>query len=328
MNTKYSVSLEKIINNNGYEVLYTPKAVADIYISSKDIMRPGLILAGYEDYFDPARIQLLGFTEIGYLNSLSVSQREQCLEKYLSTKPAALIITRNLEPVEGLLTKAEKYEVPVLRTADDTSANMATIIAYLGVELADRITRHGVLVEVLGEGVLIVGDSGVGKSETAVELIKRGHRLIADDAVEIRKVSSKTVVGQAPDNIRHFIEVRGVGIINARRLFGLESVKLSEKIDMVIRLEPWDSAKVYDRMGLEENYINIMGIRVPVTVVPVTPGRNLSVIIETAAIANRQKKMGYVAAQELMQSLGMDGFEPIKQEIEVWDNNHDELEYI
>lgn len=328
MNTKYSVSLEKIINNNGYEVLYTPKAVADIYISSKDIMRPGLILAGYEDYFDPARIQLLGFTEIGYLNSLSVSQREQCLEKYFSTKPAALIITRNLEPVEGLLTKAEKYEVPVLRTADDTSANMATIIAYLGVELADRITRHGVLVEVLGEGVLIVGDSGVGKSETAVELIKRGHRLIADDAVEIRKVSSKTVVGQAPDNIRHFIEVRGVGIINARRLFGLESVKLSEKIDMVIRLEPWDSAKVYDRMGLEENYINIMGIRVPVTVVPVTPGRNLSVIIETAAIANRQKKMGYVAAQELMQSLGMDGFEPIKQEIEVWDNNHDELEYI
>ena len=328
MNTKYSVSLEKIINNNGYEVLYTPKSPADIYISSKDIMRPGLILAGYEDYFDPARIQLIGFTEIGYLNSLSVSQRQHCLERYFSTKPAAVVITRNLEPVKGLISKAEQYEVPVLRTSDDTSANMATLIAYLGVELADRITRHGVLVEVLGEGVLIVGDSGVGKSETAVELIKRGHRLIADDAVEIRKVSSKTVVGQAPDNIRHFIEVRGVGIINARRLFGLESVKLSEKIDMVIRLEPWDSAKVYDRMGLEENYINIMGIQVPVTVVPVTPGRNLSVIIETAAIANRQKKMGYIAAQELMQSLGMDGFEPIKQEIEVWDNNHDELEYI
>lgn len=327
MTTKYSVSLEKIINNNGYEVLYTPKAVADIYISSKDVMRPGLILAGYEDYFDPARIQLIGFTEMGYLNSLSVSQRQHCLEKYFSTQPAAIVITRNLEPVEGLLKKAEQYNVPVLRTADDTSANMATLIAYLGVELADRITRHGVLVEVLGEGVLIVGDSGVGKSETAVELIKRGHRLIADDAVEIRKVSSKTVVGQAPDNIRHFIEVRGVGIINARRLFGLESVKLSEKIDMVIRLEPWDSAKVYDRMGLEENYINIMGISVPATVVPVTPGRNLSVIIETAAIANRQKKMGYVAAQELMQSLGMDGFEPIKQEIEVWDNNHDETEY-
>ena len=328
MPAKYSVSLEKIINNNGYEVLYTPKAPADIYISSKDITRPGLILTGYEDYFDPDRIQLIGFTEHSFLNSLSVSKREKCLERYFSTRPAAVIITRALTPVDGLLKKAEKYEVPVLRTADDTSANMATLIAYLGVELADRITRHGVLVEVLGEGVLIVGDSGVGKSETAVELIKRGHRLIADDAVEIRKVSSRTVVGQAPDNIRHFIEVRGVGIINARRLFGLESVKLSEKIDMVIRLEPWDSAKVYDRMGLEENYINIMGISVPATVVPVTPGRNLSVIIETAAIANRQKKMGYVAAQELMQSLGMDGFEPIKQEIEVWDNNHDEAEYI
>ncbi len=322
MTTKYSVSLEKIISNNGYEVLFSPKSPADIYISSKDINRPGLILAGYEDYFDPERIQLLGFTEISYLNSLSASNRHQCLDKFLSTHPVAVVITRNLEPVEGLLIKAEEYAVPVIRTADDTSANMASLIAYLGVELADRITRHGVLVEVLGEGVLIVGDSGVGKSETAVELIKRGHRLIADDAVEIRKVSTKTVVGQAPDNIRHFIEVRGVGIINARRLFGLESVKLSEKIDMIIRLEPWDSSKVYDRMGLEENYINIMGISVPATVVPVTPGRNLSVIIETAAIANRQKKMGYVAAQELMQSLGMDGFEPIKQEIEVWDNNN------
>ena len=322
MTTKYSVSLEKIISNNGYEVLFSPKSPADIYISSKDINRPGLILAGYEDYFDPERIQLLGFTEVSYLNSLSASNRHQCLDKFLSTHPVAVVITRNLEPVEGLLKKAEEYGVPVIRTPDDTSANMAALIAYLGVELADRITRHGVLVEVLGEGVLIVGDSGVGKSETAVELIKRGHRLIADDAVEIRKVSSKTVVGQAPDNIRHFIEVRGVGIINARRLFGLESVKLSEKIDMIIRLEPWDSSKVYDRMGLEENYINIMGISVPATVVPVTPGRNLSVIIETAAIANRQKKMGYVAAQELMQSLGMDGFEPIKQEIEIWDNNN------
>ncbi len=324
MANKYTVSLEKIINNNSYDVLYTPKSPADIYISSKDVMRPGLILAGYEDYFDPARIQLIGFTEIGYLNSLSVTQRRTCLEKYLSTHPAAIVITRNLEPVEGLLEKAKEHQVPVLRTADNTSANMATLIAYLGVELADRITRHGVLVEVLGEGVLIVGDSGVGKSETAVELIKRGHRLIADDAVEIRKVSSKTVIGQAPDNIRHFIEVRGVGIINARQLFGLESVKLSEKIDMIIRLEPWDSAKVYDRMGLEENFINIMGVSVPTTVVPVTPGRNLSVIIETAAITNRQKKMGYVAAQELMQSLGMDDFEPIRQEIEVWDNAHDE----
>ncbi len=325
MAAKYSVSLQKIIKDIGYEVLFMPKPAADIYISTKEIIRPGLILTGYEDYFDPERLQLIGLTETGYLNGLSVSQRQQCLEKYFSTHPAAIVITRGLEPVESFLKIAEKHSVPVLRTNDSTSGNMSSIISYLGVELAERITRHGVLVEVLGEGVLIVGDSGVGKSETAVELIKRGHRLIADDAVEIRKVSTKTVVGQAPDNIRHFIEVRGVGIINARRLFGLESVKLSEKIDMVIRLEPWDSDKVYDRMGLEENYINIMGIRVPATVVPVTPGRNLAVIIETAAITNRQKKMGYNAAQELMNSLDMDGFEPIQQEIEVWDNDSNPL---
>lgn len=328
MTAKYSVSLQKIISDNGYEVLYVPKTPSDIYISSKDILRPGLILSGYEDYFDPERIQVLGLAEIGYLNSLTSSQRRQCLERYLSTHPAALVITRNLEPVEDMIRTAEKYEVPVLRTSETTSANMSTIISYLGVELAERITRHGVLVEVSGEGVLIVGDSGVGKSETAVELIKRGHRLIADDAVEIRKVSTRTVVGQAPDNIRHYIEVRGVGIINARQIFGLGSVKLSEKIDMVIRLEPWDSNKVYDRMGLEENYINIMGIRVPATVVPVTPGRNLAVIIETAAISNRQKKMGYNAAQELMKNLGMDDFEPVKQEIEIWDNNPENKNYL
>lgn len=327
MHTKYSVSLQKIIKDIGYEVLYMANPETDAYITTKELIRPGLILAGYEDYFDPERIQLLGLTEIGYLNGLSTIQRQKCLDRYMSTHPAAIVITRNLEPVDGLLEAAEKYKVPVLRTSDSTSGNMSALISYLGVELAERITRHGVLVEVLGEGVLIVGDSGVGKSETAVELIKRGHRLIADDAVEIRKVSAKTVVGQAPDNIRHFIEVRGVGIINASRLYGLESVKLSEKIDMVIRLEPWDSSKVYDRMGLEENFINIMGIRVPATVVPVTPGRNLAVIIETAAIANRQKKMGYNAAQELMSSLGMDGFEPVQQEIEKWDTTAEGGEY-
>ncbi len=322
MAISYSVSLEKIIKDIGYEPLYLPKPASDIYIFSKDIIRPGLILAGYEDYFDPERIQVIGLTEMAYLKSLPSEERKICFERFFGTKPVALVITRNLEPAPGLMKSAEKYEVPVLRTGDTTSANMSTIISYLGVELAERITRHGVLVEVSGEGVLIVGDSGVGKSETAVELIKRGHRLIADDAVEIRKVSTKTVIGQAPDNIRHYIEVRGVGIINARQIFGLGSVKLSEKIDMVIRLEPRDPDKVYDRLGIEENYINIMGIRVPATVVPVTSGRNLAVIIETAAIANRQKKMGYNAARELMESLGMDDFTPEKHEIEVWNSGY------
>ena len=220
-----------------------------------------------------------------------------------------------------MLELAQKYSVPILRSAETTSSAMATLIYFLGTELAERITRHGVLVEVYGEGILIVGDSGVGKSETAIELIKRGHRLIADDAVEIRKTSSKTLVGTAPDNIRHFIELRGIGIINARRIFGMGAVKLTEKINMVIQLEPWDSSKVYDRMGLDNEYITIMDIKVPLTVVPVKPGRNLAVIIECAAMNNRQKKMGYNAARELLHQLGMDdGYEPKAKEIDIWQN--------
>lgn len=318
---KYSVSLEKVIKDNKLETLYSPKSPADIYITSKDINRPGLILAGYEDYFEPERIQIVGLSEIGYLTGLPVLERQLVLERFFAKHPAAVLISRNLEPVEDFMRLAQKYEVPILRSPDSTSNCMAMLIAYLSLELAERITRHGVLVEVSGEGVLIVGDSGVGKSETAIELIKRGHRLIADDAVEIRKASSKTLVGQAPDNIRHYIEVRGVGIINARQIFGMGAVKLTEKIDMVIQLEPWDSEKIYDRLGIEEDYITILDIKVPATVIPVKPGRNLAVIIETAAINNRQKKMGYNAAKELMKSLGMDDFEPTVSEIENWSSN-------
>lgn len=318
---KYSVSLEKVIKDNKLETLYTPKSAADIYITSKDINRPGLILAGYEDYFEPERIQIVGLSEIGYLTGLPVLERQLVLERFFAKHPAAVLISRNLDPVEDFMRLAQKYEVPVLRSPDSTSNCMAMLIAYLSLELAERITRHGVLVEVSGEGVLIVGDSGVGKSETAIELIKRGHRLIADDAVEIRKASSKTLVGQAPDNIRHYIEVRGVGIINARQIFGMGAVKLTEKIDMVIQLEPWDSEKIYDRLGIEEDYITILDIKVPATVIPVKPGRNLAVIIETAAMNNRQKKMGYNAAKELMKSLGMDDFEPTVSEIENWSSN-------
>jgi HPr kinase/phosphorylase len=315
---KYSVSLGKIIKDNQFETLYTPDDPDNIYISSKDVNRPGLMLSGYSDYFDSERIDIFGLTEISYLRGLSPEKREDSYECFFSARPAALLITRSLETVGNMMEYAEKYSVPVLRTSEQTSAAMAALISYLGVELADRITRHGVLVEVSGEGVLIVGDSGVGKSETAVELIKRGHRLIADDAVEIRRVSNKTLVGQAPDNIRHYIEVRGVGIINARTIVGLGAVKLSEKIDMVIRLEQWAPEMVYDRMGLEEDYINILGIHVPATVVPVKPGRNLAIIIETAALVNRQKKMGYNAAKELMTSLGMDDYYPEQKEIEHW----------
>ena len=182
---------------------------------------------------------------------------------------------------------------------------MSTMIATLKVDLAPRITRHGVLVEVYGEGILLLGESGVGKSETAIELIKRGHRLIADDAVEIRRVSDKTLVGSSPANIRHFMELRGVGIINARRIFGMGSVKMTETVDMVISLEQWDKTKVYDRMGMNDEYTEILGIKVPSLTIPVKTGRNLAIIIEVAAMNNRQKKMGYNAAQELLKQLGM-----------------------
>ena len=302
----YSVSLAKLIRDNALEILYTPSDPKDIFVLSKEVNRPGLLLAGHDGFFDPKRVQFLGLAEFGYLNSLTSEERKDRLDRFLATGPCCVIVTRALDPGEELLPLAETYRVPVLRSGDSTSACMSALISYLGVELAERITRHGVLVEVYGEGILIVGDSGVGKSETAVELINRGHRLIADDAVEIRRVSSKSLVGSAPDNIRHFIELRGVGIINARSLFGIGAVKLTEKIEMIVKLEQWNENKVYDRLGLEDEYMSVLGVNIPVTTVPVKPGRNLAIIIETAAMNNRQKRMGYSAAKELMMSLGMD----------------------
>lgn len=321
MASNYSVSLAKILKEFSFEVLYMPADANELSVTSQDVNRPGLLLAGRDDYFDPARVQILGLSELEFLKTLSEEQQAQGLERLTCRKPPLILITRNLNCPEILRTLAQKYQVPLLRTEDSTSGCMSALIYFLNTELAERITRHGVLVEVYGEGVLIVGDSGVGKSETAVELIKRGHRLIADDAVEIRRVSNKTLVGSAPDNIRHFIELRGIGIINARRIFGMGAVKLTEKINMVVQLEPWDSTKVYDRMGLDNDYISIMGVKVPVTVVPVKPGRNLAIIIEVAAMNNRQKKMGYNAARELLHHLGMDeGEEAAEEELEIWQN--------
>lgn len=316
MPAKYTVSLKKVIADNSLDVLYMPLDPAEIYISSHDVNRPGLIFSGYEEYFDPERVQFIGLTEKSYLDSLPYEQCLKRLDGFFSKQPSVVVYTRGIEPSPETVHLAKKHKVPLLSSSDTTSAAMATMISFLGVELAERITRHGVFIEVSGEGVLILGDSGVGKSETAVELIKRGHRLIADDAVEIRRVSSKTLLGTAPDNIRHYIELRGVGVINARRIFGMGAVKLIEKIDLVIQMEPWEQEKVYDRMGLDEEYVEIMGIRVPATVVPVKPGRNLAVIIEVAAMNNRQKKMGYNAARELMRSLGMLDEEIMPREID------------
>ena len=307
MTDKYSVSLEKVIKDNSFEILFTPKEPSDLYITCCDVNRPGLILASDDKYFDPERIQFLGLSEYGYLKNQFPADRRKSIERLMERRPSAVVITRNMECLKELTRYAKKYGVPLLRTGDATSNGMSSLITYLNTELAPRITRHGVLIEVSGEGVLILGDSGVGKSETAVELIKRGHRLIADDAVEIRRVSKSTLIGASPDNIRHFMEIRGIGVINARNIFGMGAVKLSEKINMVIQLQQWDNSKVYDRMGLDDTFVDILDVKVPMTVIPVKPGRNLAIIIEIAAMNNRQKKMGYNAAQELLLQLGMEG---------------------
>lgn len=305
METNFSVTLSNVIKELQLDTAYMPENPDDILITSRDVIRPGLELTGFLDYFDNSRILLLGNTENAYLKKFSSEQRMHVIDRIFALKPPAAIVTRNITPYNEIMAAAEKHKIPILRTADATSEVSAAIVAYMNVELAPRITRHGVLVEVYGEGLLLVGDSGVGKSETAIELIKRGHRLIADDAVEIRRVSKKSLVGAAPENIRHFIELRGIGIINARRLFGMGSVKLTENIDMVINLELWDNKKVYDRMGMDNEMTDILGIEVPILTIPVKPGRNLAVIIEVAAMNNRQKKMGYNAAQELFASLGL-----------------------
>ena len=317
----YTIPLSKIIHELQLETAFLPKSADDILIQSRDVVRPGMELNGYHEYFDPNRIAVLGRAEMYMLESLKPERRAMALDSYLSLKPPAVIVARGIDPGKDFMEIAETYHVPVLRTTESTSNVVASLVAYLNVELAPRITRHGVLVEVYGEGILLVGDSGVGKSETAIELIKRGHRLIADDAVEIRRVSSKSLVGQSPENIRHFIELRGIGIINARRIFGMGAVKLQEKIDMCINLEIWDATKVYDRMGLDSEYTEILGIKVPVMTIPVKPGRNLAIIIEVAAMNNRQKKMGYNAAYELLSALGMDAsmmpHEEIKRDLDI-----------
>ena len=317
----YTIPLSKIIHELQLETAFLPKSADDILIQSRDVVRPGMELNGYHEYFDPNRIAVLGRAEMYMLESLKPERRAMALDSYLSLKPPAVIVARGIDPGKDFMEIAKTYHVPVLRTTESTSNVVASLVAYLNVELALRITRHGVLVEVYGEGILLVGDSGVGKSETAIELIKRGHRLIADDAVEIRRVSSKSLVGQSPENIRHFIELRGIGIINARRIFGMGAVKLQEKIDMCINLEIWDATKVYDRMGMDSEYTEILGIKVPVMTIPVKPGRNLAIIIEVAAMNNRQKKMGYNAAYELLSALGMDAsmmpHEEIKRDLDI-----------
>jgi len=306
---RYHINLKSIIENFDLEIMYYPEETVMIY--SKEVFRPGLALTGYFKLFDPLRIEIFGKVECTWLNELEPEKRRQSLEQLMSLNPAAIIITRNLEIInETALDAARKYGIPLLRTSKQTSEFVAALTSYLNNALAQMVTRHGVFVEIYGEGVFITGDSGIGKSETAIELVKRGHRLIADDVVEIRKVSSTTLVGTAPDLLRHYVELRGIGIVDVHRIFGMGAVKKTEKIDLVVSLEPWDSYRSYDRLGLENEFMEIMGINVPKYTIPVHPGRNLAVIMEIAAMNHRQKKMGYNTAVEfndrLMQRIGSD----------------------
>ena len=310
MQEKYSISLESLMREFALEPLALPTEASEIMITSNEVNRPVLPLIGFFELFDAERIQIFGKGEVRFLNERPRDAVETALDAFFATHPPAVVVTSSLELPANMLSCAEKYDVPLLRTAERTSEFMAALIAYLNVMLAPRITRHGVLVEVYGEGVLILGDSGVGKSETALELIKRGHRLIADDAVEIKRVSAKSLVGSAPEIIRHYVELRGIGIVDVRRLFGMGAVKDTEKIDLVVTLEPWVQGKMYDRLGLEPQTTEILGIELPSLTIPVRPGRNLAVVLEIAAMNNRQKRMGYNTAEEfnkrLMGQFGMD----------------------
>ena len=303
---QFFVTLQDVIKEFSLKPAYLPGNIEERKIVESDVNRPGLELSGFYEFFNCKRIQIMGNTENAYLNHLTNDDRAARVDSLLSRNVPLVVITNDITPCDELIAAAQKHNTPLMQTADVTSDFLSALISWLNVQLAPRITRHGVLVEVYGEGMLLLGDSGIGKSETAVELIKRGHRLIADDAVEIRRVSSKTLVGNAPDNIRHFIELRGIGIINARRLFGMGSVKLTEKIDLIVNLEIWDQQKQYDRMGIEGETTEILGLEITSMTVPVKPGRNLAVILEAAAMNNRQKKMGYNAAKELLKGLGLE----------------------
>lgn len=300
---QYSVKLSEVEKKFELTPVFVPDNYDEILVFRSDISRPGLPFAGFFTDFENERIQVVGNMEHSYLASLTNEERRNALRKFFSYNVKAVIVTTSLEIFPELLEEATISNTPLFSSSRHTSDLMSTFTSQMSVLLAERITMHGVLVEVYGEGVLLLGDSGIGKSETAVELVKRGHRLIADDAVEIKKVSSITLVGSAPELIRHYIELRGIGIVDVRRIFGMGSVKDSEKIDLIINFENWVQGKMYDRFGLDAEYTEILGINIPSITVPVKPGRNLAVIIEIAAMNHRQKKMGYNTAAEFEKRL-------------------------
>ena len=299
----YSVPLKHLVDEFHLEIAYASTDYESIRITVEDVARPGLQLAGFFDHYEPMRLQVMGNVEMSYVTKLDHSARAAIFDRLFSYKFPALLIARGIAPHPEMLDMAKKHNITILQSQSATSAIVSSIITYLKASLAPRVTRHGVLVEVYGEGILLTGDSGIGKSETAIELLKRGHRLIADDAVEILRVSTNTLIGSAPELIRNYIELRGIGIINVAKLFGMGAVKTENEINLVVNIVHWDNHEVYDRLGLEEQYTDILGVKVPMNTIPVTPGRNLAVILEVAAMNNRQKKMGYNAAQEFTEAI-------------------------
>lgn len=297
------VPLHTLVEEFQLEVAYAATDYESIRLTVEDVARPGLQLAGYFDHFEPIRLQLLGNVELSYLEKLPPADRESVLDRLFSYKFPALLVARNLWLPSECLAMARKHNVTILRSKEATSTVASTIIAYLKDAMAPRFTHHGVLMEIYGEGVLLIGDSGIGKSEAAVELLKRGHRLIADDAVELRKTSNGSLVGTSPELIRNYIELRGIGIVNVVQIFGVGAVKQENAVDLVANIVPWDSHKVYDRLGLENQSMELLGVQVPMNTIPTTPGRNLAVILEVAAINNRQRKMGYNSALEFTEKM-------------------------
>ena len=298
-----SVKLGEIIREFQLEILNKGPNYEDMPLTTLDVNRPGLPLSGFFEHFDSRRLLVIGLTEHTYLSGMEPQARQESFDRLLDYPVPGLIITRELEPFPECMEMAQKYGRTVLRTQEQTSAFMSSLIGSLYNHLAPRITRSGVMMEIYGEGVLFQGESGVGKSEVAIELIKRGHRIIADDAVEIKETNHGTLVASAPELIRHYMELRGIGVIDVRRLFGMGAIKMNQEIDMVIKLEPWDDSAVYDRLGLEGAVTQILGVSVPCLTIPVKPGRNLASIVEVAAINNRNRKMGHNAALELTRKM-------------------------
>lgn len=297
----YSVTVEQLRKRFKLELLTPEIEFAQRKITQCDVNRPALQLAGFFDYFDPTRLQIIGKVEWTYLEQIPEDERNKKIKRLMDYTdiPCIVICREEIEPSPYMLSCAKESNIPIFKTKMATSSFLAEANRWLHVELAPRLSMHGVLVDVFGEGVLITGESGIGKSETALELIKRGHRLVADDAVEIKKVSESTLLASAPEVIRHFIEVRGIGIVDIKQIFGVGAVKERKNIDLIIRLEAWDQNKQYDRLGLTNEYTDIMGIKVVTNAIPIRPGRNVAIICETAAINFRQKKMGYNAAEAL-----------------------------